>query len=67
MSRGLTTGQIWLRPLLFNLISLVGLISALLSDSWGDWLAWLTLGLPVLAIAYYWWGKTDKGHVRRSA
>ncbi|WP_438862431.1 hypothetical protein [Neptunicella sp.] len=59
MNRGLSSGQIWLRPLIYNLLSLIGLVSALLSDSWGDWLAWLTLTLPLWVIVYCWWGKSD--------
>jgi len=37
-------------PLLIAVTSLIGLIAALLGDSLYDWLSWLGLGLPVLAV-----------------
>lgn len=59
MKRGLSSRQIWLQPLFYNVLSCIGLVAALLSDSWGDWLAWLTLGLPVFAMMFYWHKKAD--------
>lgn len=41
-------------PALLGALSLVGLISALLADGFGDLLSWLTLGLPVAAVAFFW-------------
>jgi len=38
-------------PLLLALISAVGLVTALLSDGWGDWTSWATLGAVCAATA----------------
>ena len=50
--RPLSTRQIFQIPALLALVSLAGLISALLGAGWWDILSWLTLGLPVAAIAW---------------
>lgn len=42
--------QLWRWPVGLAIVSLLGLITALVSDDLGDWIAWLTLGLlPVVA------------------
>ena len=41
-------------PALLAVISLVGLISALVADGMGDALSWLTLGLLNVVIVWYW-------------
>ena len=43
-----TAWQIWKWPLILNLLALVGLFAALVSDGWGDPISWLTLGIPTL-------------------
>ena len=46
--------KLWGWPLVLGLLTVVGLISALFSDGGaGDWLAWLTLGVP--AAGCLWW------------
>jgi len=50
--RPLTTPQIFQIPALLALVSLAGLISALLGAGWWDILSWITLGLPVAAITW---------------
>jgi len=52
IDRPLTSRQIFQIPALLALVSLAGLISALLGAGWWDILSWLTLGLPVAAIAW---------------
>ena len=46
MSRSLWMIFRW--PLLIALISIVGLVSALVGDGWWDALSWATLGIPAL-------------------
>lgn len=50
--RPLSLMEIFRIPGLLALVSLAGLISALLGAGWWDILSWLTLGLPVAAIAW---------------
>lgn len=39
--------RLWGWPLMIALVVVSGLVSALLSDDWGDVWSWLALGLPV--------------------
>ena len=46
--------RIWTAPIYIGVISMVGLIAALLSDDGlGDYLAWLSLGIPVAVVLWY--------------
>lgn len=47
--------RLWGMPILLGVITSVGLIAALVADGLGDALSWLTLGLLVLLICWYWW------------
>jgi len=47
--------RLWRWPLVLGLLSASGLLSALVSDGWGDWWAWLSLGLPVAVMAWFAW------------
>jgi xanthosine utilization system XapX-like protein len=40
-------------PFTLALISIVGLILALIGDSLWDWTAWVLLGLPLAIAAFY--------------
>lgn len=51
--RQLTPAQIWGAPIVLGVLSGVGLVSALFSDGAGDWLAWMTLALPVWVCVQY--------------
>lgn len=53
MSRVLSSRQIWGVPVVLGVLSLVGLVLALVSDGWGDWLSALALAVPA-AVAL--WG-----------
>ena len=44
--------RIWTWPLLLGLLTASGLVSALVSDGWGDRWSWLALGVPVAAMAW---------------
>ncbi|PMD90779.1 hypothetical protein BWI97_22665 [Siphonobacter sp. BAB-5405] len=46
--------HIWTIPLLLAIISLGGLISALVGNNLWDALSWLTLSVPLLVIARFW-------------
>ena len=43
----------WRAPLLLALLTIVGLVSALLGDGWWDHLSTLALVVPVAACAWY--------------
>ncbi|MGM9481044.1 hypothetical protein ACS5PN_07620 [Roseateles sp. NT4] len=45
--------KLWGWPIALGLLSASGLVSALVSDSWGDAWAWFALGLPVLVMTRY--------------
>lgn len=46
--------HIWTIPLLIGIVSLSGLITALVGDDIWDILSWLTLSIPLLIIARFW-------------
>ena len=46
MNRVLSPGQIWGIPVLLGVLSLVGLVAALVADGLGDALSWLALAVP---------------------
>ncbi len=46
--------RVWTAPIVLGVLTAVGLVSALLSDSTGDVLAWLTVGAPVAVVLWYW-------------
>ena len=45
--------QIYRTPAAIALLTIAGLLSALISDSWGDVFAWLTLGAVVVTGAWF--------------
>lgn len=46
-------GPIWRAPLALALLSLFGLVAALLADGVWDLLSWSALGVPVAVCAWY--------------
>lgn len=46
--------RLWGMPILLGILSGIGLVAALVADGWGDMLSWLTLGLLVVLMAWYW-------------
>ena len=48
-----TLGQIFATPAVIGVLSVVGLISALVGDGVWDGLSWLTLGVPVALCAFF--------------
>lgn len=53
MRRSRERARIWPAPIALGVLSAVGLISALLSDRLGDWIAWIALGIPVVVMVWY--------------
>lgn len=45
--------KIWAWPVALGLLSASGLVSALVSNAWGDCFAWFALGVPLAAMAWY--------------
>ena len=43
--------RLWTWPLAIGLLTASGLVSALVSDGWGDWWAWGSLALPLAVVA----------------
>lgn len=53
-----TVIQVWGKPLLFAVLSITGLITALVGDGVWDVFSWLALGLPlVIIVGYYFYPK----------
>jgi hypothetical protein len=48
-----TLRQIFAAPAVIGVLSVIGLISALVGDGVWDGLSWLTLGVPVALCAYF--------------
>ena len=46
--------RIWPAPIVIGILSIFGLIAALLSDQSGDVLAWITLAVPVAVVLWFW-------------
>ena len=45
--------RVWTTPIVLGALTSVGLISALVSDSAGDVLAWIALGVPVAVVLWF--------------
>jgi hypothetical protein len=43
--------RVWAWPIALAVLSASGLLSALVSDDWGDRWSWLALGLPLVVMA----------------
>ncbi len=41
------------RPLVLGVLTAFGLVTALVSEEWGDVWSWVGLGIPVLVMAWY--------------
>lgn len=58
--------QMWLAPTLIAVITLVGLIAALVGDGWHDAVSWGALGVPVSLITWKWGGNPPLNRSDRS-
>lgn len=45
--------RMWRAPVVLGVLTASGLVSALVSDSWGDAWSWVGLGIPVAVMAWY--------------
>lgn len=45
--------RLWGWPIALGLLTASGLLSALVSDTWGDVWSWIGLGGPVAAMAWF--------------
>lgn len=53
MKRSSRREDVWTIPVVLALVSALGLFTALISDSAGDVIAWLTLAVPVAVSLWY--------------
>ena len=47
--------RLWGWPVALGLLTASGLLSALVSEGWGDTWSWAGLGIPVAVMAWYGW------------
>ncbi|QTD46361.1 hypothetical protein [Ottowia testudinis] len=45
--------RLWAWPIALGVLTASGLLSALVSDGWGDAWSWLALGAPVAVMAWH--------------
>jgi hypothetical protein len=48
-----TLGQIFAAPIVVGVLSIAGLLAALIGDEWWDVVSWLTLTLPILLYLFF--------------
>lgn len=48
-----TNGQIFAIPALLGVLSIIGLVSALVGDGVWDGVSWVTLAIPILLCGYF--------------
>ncbi len=46
--------RLWGAPMALGLLTIFGLLAALLGTGWWHWSAWLSLAVPILAGLRYW-------------
>ena len=49
---------LWGWPIVMGVLTTTGLLTALVSDTWGDWWSWVALGVPVAVMGWYSWPRT---------
>lgn len=54
MSKRRSLGEVFRWPLVIGVISLIGLVSALLADGFWDGVSWTALSVPVAVGLYKW-------------
>lgn len=47
--------RLWAWPFVLGLLTTSGLLTALVSDGWGDVWSWVGLGLPVAVMTWFMW------------
>jgi hypothetical protein len=46
--------DIWGWPIILSLLTVFGLLSALLGTGVWHWLSWATMAFPLIVMGYYW-------------
>ena len=52
--------SLWGWPIAMAVLTTTGLVTALVSDSWGDWWSWVGLGVPVAVMAWHGWPRAPR-------
>jgi hypothetical protein len=47
--------KLWGWPIVLGLLTATGLVTGLVSESWGDVWSWVGLGVPAAVIVWFWW------------
>jgi hypothetical protein len=47
--------RLWGWPIALGVLTATGLLSALVSEGWGDVWSWIALGIPVAVCAWFSW------------
>ena len=50
--------SLWGWPIALGVLTTTGLLTALVSDTWGDWWSWVGLGVPVAVMCWYSWARS---------
>lgn len=50
---------LWGWPIVMGVLTTTGLLTALVSDTWGDWWSWVGLGVPVAVMGWYSWPRAS--------
>jgi len=50
--------RLWGGPIVMGALTTTGLLTALVSDTWGDWWSWVGLGVPVAVMGWYSWARS---------
>lgn len=56
--------KLWGQPILIGVLSISGLIAALIGDGLFDFIAWICLLYPLIRLSYHYWSR--QGHPNRS-
>ncbi|CAN7481853.1 hypothetical protein LJR129_003267 [Acidovorax sp. LjRoot129] len=59
--------SLWGWPIVMGVLTTTGLITALVSDTWGDWWSWVGLGVPVAVMGWFSWPFAHRAHRASSA
>ena len=54
--------SLWGWPIVMGVLTTTGLITALVSDTWGDWWSWVGLGVPVAVMGWFSWPFAQSAH-----
>ena len=51
--------RLWGWPIVLGVLTASGLLSALVSDLWGDPWSWVALGIPCVVMAWFGWRREE--------